>query len=84
VFPLEAVKVSGETRQFATRRFCPTCGSPLFDIFDQELELHAGCLDPPGELRPTYECWTIRREAWLPEFPVTHRFERDRLAKPPD
>jgi hypothetical protein len=28
--------------------------------------------------RPTYELWTIRRESWLPAFPVTKLFERDR------
>ena len=31
VFPIDAVTVTGETREFKTRSFCPTCGSPLFD-----------------------------------------------------
>ncbi|MGE5768051.1 MAG: GFA family protein, partial [Bacteroidota bacterium] len=78
VFPLDAVTVTGETRSFKTRHFCPTCGSPLFDRWDDELELHVGCLDQPSQLTPTYECWTVRREAWLPPFDIANRYERDR------
>jgi len=78
VFPIDAVTVTGETREFKTRSFCPTCGSPLFDRFGDELELHIGCLDSPNQLTPTYECWTIRREAWLPPFDLTDRYDRDR------
>jgi len=33
---------------------------------------------PPDQLQPTYELWTIRRESWLPPFPLTRRYERDR------
>ena len=78
VFPVDAVKVSGETREFKTRSFCPTCGSPLFDRLGDELELLIGCLDAPNQLVPTYESWVIRREAWLPPFSVVNRYERDR------
>ncbi len=78
VFPAEAVTVTGETRTYQTRAFCPTCGSPLFDRFDDEFELHLGCLDTPDQLAPTYEGWTIRREAWLPPFDLANHYERDR------
>jgi hypothetical protein len=27
---------------------------------------------------PTYENWTVRREAWLPEFPLARRYARNR------
>ena len=81
VFPADAVTVTGETREFKTRSFCPTCGSPLFDRFGDELELHAGCLDAPDQLTPTYECWVIRREAWLPPFDVVNRYDRDRATE---
>ena len=77
VFPDAAVRVTGETRQFKSKHFCPTCGSPLFDRFGEELELHLGCLDEPNQLEPTYESWVIRREAWLPPFDVANRYERD-------
>jgi hypothetical protein len=29
---------------------------------------------------PTYELWTIRRESWLPPFPLSRRYERDRAS----
>jgi hypothetical protein len=82
VFPVDAVKVSGETREYGPKSFCPTCGSPLFDRFGDEFELHTGCLDAIDQLAPTYECWTIRREGWLPEFPgVANRYEHDRESR---
>ena len=34
------VTVTGETREYKTRHFCPICGSPLFDRFGEEFELH--------------------------------------------
>lgn len=78
VFPSDAVKVSGEPRGFQTRSFCPTCGSPLFDRFGDEIEVHLGCLDEPNQFAPTYESWIIRRETWLPPFDITDHYERDR------
>jgi hypothetical protein len=81
VFPMDAVTVTGETREFKTRHFCPTCGSPLFDRFGDEFELHVGCLDAPNQLTPTYESWVIRREAWLPPFDIANRHERDRTTE---
>jgi hypothetical protein len=37
-------------------------------------------LDAPDQLMPTYESWTIRRESWLPPFPLMKRYDRDREA----
>jgi len=78
VFPASAVKVGGETRQFQTRSFCPVCGSPLFDRFGEAFELHLGCLDGVDRIEPTYECWVIRREGWLPPFDGLALHQRDR------
>jgi hypothetical protein len=78
VFPQNAVAVEGEVRGYAGRYFCPRCGSSLFSQTADEIELNLGILDGPHELVPTYELWTIRREAWLPSFPLTHRYENDR------
>lgn len=80
IFPLDAVKIEGETREYAGRRFCPHCGSPVFAISGDEVGINLGALDSPDQFRPTYELWTVRREAWLPAFPVTRRYERDRDA----
>ena len=78
IFPAAAVTVSGETGEFRGRHFCPRCGSSVFSVSGDEVEVHLGTLDAPDQFRPTYELWTVRREAWLPAFPGTRRYERDR------
>jgi hypothetical protein len=83
VFPDGAVTIEGETRDFGGRHFCPRCGSSVFARSGEEIEVHLGCLDAPDQLMPTYECWTVRREAWLPSFPVTRRYDHDRDATDP-
>lgn len=78
IFPGSAVTVEGETRAFRGRHFCPRCGSPVFGRSDDEVEINLGSLDAASHFTPTYELWTVRRENWLPEFPVKHHYERDR------
>jgi hypothetical protein len=78
IFPADAVTVEGETREYEGRVFCPRCGSPVFARSGGETEVHLGSLDAPDQLTPTYELWTIRRESWLPPFPLAKRYERDR------
>ena len=78
IYPREAVSVDGATREYAGRHFCPRCGSSVFGRSGDEIELNLGALDAPDQFAPTYELWTIRRESWLPAFPVAHRYERDR------
>nr|WP_224742949.1 GFA family protein [Stutzerimonas kunmingensis] len=78
VFPQDAVTVEGETAEYAGRHFCPSCGSSVFSRLADELEVHLGALDAPDQLTPTYECWTVRREGWLPPFPLIRRYQHDR------
>jgi hypothetical protein len=80
VFPREAVAIEGEARDYAGRFFCPRCGSPVFSRSADEIEVNLGSLDAPDQLRPTYELWTVRRESWLPPFPLTRRYDRNRDA----
>jgi hypothetical protein len=80
VFPQDAVEVDGETREYAGRHFCPRCGSSVFARSADEIEVHLGSLDSPDQLIPTYESWTVRRESWLPPFPLEHHHDRDRDA----
>ena len=80
IFPQEAVTIDGETRDYAGRFFCPRCGSSVFARSGDEVEVHLGSLDAPDQLLPTYENWTVRREAWLPAFPLARSFERNREA----
>ena len=77
MFPETAVTITGESRTYAGRSFCPTCGSSVFALSGDEVEVNLGCLDAADQLTPTYELWTIRRETWLPEFPLKG-YERDR------
>ena len=78
IFPEGSVTISGETRDFRGRHFCPRCGSSVFGRSGDEVEVSLGALDGPDQLKPTYELWTVRREAWLPEFPMARRYDRDR------
>ena len=78
IFPQHAVAIAGETRDYGGRFFCPRCGSSVFARTADEIELYLGSLDAPNQLVPTYENWIIRRESWLPPFPLTRRYECDR------
>lgn len=78
IFPRDAVTITGEAAAYAGRHFCPRCGSSVFAISGDEIEVSLGALDAPDQFRPTYELWTRRREAWLPPFPLKHRYDRDR------
>lgn len=77
MFPAEAVTVTGETRDWKGRHFCPRCGSSVFARSDGDVELHLGALDAPNQFAPDHECWTVRREGWLPPFPVQALYSHD-------
>jgi hypothetical protein len=78
IFPEDAVTVEGAMREYGGRHFCPRCGSSVFARTGDEIEVHLGTLDAPDQIMPTYEGWTLRRESWLPQFPLKRRYERDR------
>ncbi|WP_414713946.1 GFA family protein [Sphingomonas sp.] len=78
IFPDTAVKILGTTRHYKGRHFCPGCGSSVFSRHEDEIEVHLGTFDAPDQLAPTYENWTVRREAWLPPFDLTHSYHHDR------
>ena len=65
-WPLDAFNWSGATRIFAGRSFCGMCGSRLFHLSEQGVEISIGALDEgPSDLVPTQEGWIKRRERWL-------------------
>ncbi|MBD8526803.1 GFA family protein [Pseudomarimonas arenosa] len=78
VFPEANVSIEGEFGEYQGRCFCPRCGSPLFSRSGDEINVNLGSLDGIDQMQPSYELWTIRREAWLPEFPTRRRYEKDR------
>ena len=76
----EHFRVTGEVHTYERRSFCPKCGSRLFLLYDDGVEVFLGTLDEaPNAIPPTVEVWTKRREHWLPAFPGTTRF----LENPP-
>ncbi|QRY78324.1 GFA family protein [Pseudomonas sp. PDNC002] len=83
IFPEDAVRIEGEVSEYAGRCFCPRCGSSVVGRSPGEIEVSLGALDAPDQFQPTYELWICRREAWLPAFPLTRRYERDREASGP-
>lgn len=78
IFPQDAVAIEGDAREYDGRFFCPRCGSSVFGRSGDEIEVNLGSLDAPDQFKPTYELWTVRREAWLPPFPLAKHYERDR------
>ena len=72
------IRIDGETRDYAGRQFCPRCGSAIFSRSADEIEIHPGSMGAPDQFKPSYELWTIRRESWLPPFPLNEHYERDR------
>jgi len=83
IFPEAAVTVSGDTRDYAGRFFCPRCGSPVFGRSEGEIEVHLGSLDAPDRFIPTYENWTVRHESWLPPFPLARHYKHNREGSGP-
>lgn len=78
MYPADAVTITGETRDYAGRHFCPRCGGSVFNRFGDEVEVHLGALDEIDQFVPTYECWNVRREAWLPPIPLAHSYAGNR------
>ncbi len=80
IFPEASVSVTGATSAFRGRHFCPECGGSVFAQTGDEVEVHLGAMDAPNQFKPTYECWTVRREAWLPAFGDMVPYVEDRKA----
>jgi len=77
-WPAEAFQVTGRLAAHAGRSFCPDCGSRVVHLSPGQAEVILGTLDdPPSDLRPQREIWTIRRESWMPPVPGAEQFERD-------
>src|ERR1700759_2950033 len=55
IYPENQVTIRGETRAYAGRHFCPTCGSSVFGRSGDEVEVSVGALDAIDQVTPTYE-----------------------------
>jgi len=81
VWPRQAFQATGITSSYGARSFCPTCGSRVPFVGEDEAEVTIGSLDvaPTEGLVPSYELWIGRRESWLHAVPAANQFEHDRL-----
>jgi len=81
VWPLAAFETNGIVNSYGGRSFCPTCGSRVSSVGDDEVEVMVGSLDlaPTEGLKPAYELWIGRREHWLQPLPEAQQFENDRV-----
>ena len=78
IFSAGSVEVAGTAQEHKGRFFCGTCGASVFAQSGDEVEVHLGTFDTPDLFTPTYECWTVRREAWLAPIPGARQYARDR------
>ncbi|MDX8506261.1 GFA family protein [Mesorhizobium captivum] len=80
VWPRQAFESTGITNTYGRRSFCPTCGSRLPTVGEEEVEVMIGGLDvaPTEGLEPSYELWIGRREHWLHSLPEARQFEHDK------
>ena len=82
IWPASRFEHTGDTSEFQGRRFCSHCGSRVFSADDQEAEIKLGILsEAPTPLKPSYELWIKRREAWLRPVEGAEQFEEDRLPR---
>jgi hypothetical protein len=75
-FPAAAVHITGATQTYVStadsgnemhRRFCPTCGTPLFSAAVARphlLFIRAGALDDRADLAPAATIWTSEAPPW--------------------
>ena len=78
-WPRARVVLYGELAEYDGDSFCPTCGSRVGLIEDENVEINLGTLDdPPFELMPEAEIWVKRREPWLPAVDGARQHEENR------
>ena len=55
------------TTEVVRRSFCGTCGTPLFyenQDYPEDIYIHLGSFDDPGELPPDRHVWVSKRISW--------------------
>lgn len=83
--PLEALKVEGETRTYASsehgrRHFCANCGTSLFytneAIFPDQIDVQICTLDDPDAIPPAAHIQVAERVGWMERAQELPAFER--------
>lgn len=63
-----------------TRRFCPTCGSPILSELSANpamTVLKAASLDDPSWLQPAMHIWTVSGQPWAETSPSAPKFDKN-------
>ena len=77
-WPRAAFEMSGRLSTHGGRSFCPACGGRVVHLTEERAEVNLGSLDePPTDLVPEVEGWTVRREPWMAPVPGAAQFEGD-------
>ena len=75
-FPTDSLTIKGETSTYSSvadsgniifRRFCPTCGTPLFtaaEVRPHIIGVRAGTLDDPNLVEPAVTIWAASAPRW--------------------
>jgi hypothetical protein len=91
--PAAALRVTGEPSRYdtrsesgntVTRRFCGTCGSPIYSTNSGVPGLafvRASSLDDPSLFRPEYVIWAASAASWDFIDPALRRFPKGRPPK---
>ncbi len=87
--PTDALNLTGELNGFTvdtdsgnqvTRKFCPTCGSPILSELSANAAmtvLKAATLDDPGWLKPAVHIWTASGQPWAETSAEMPKFDRN-------
>jgi hypothetical protein len=79
LWPPSAFESTGEYTTYDGDSFCPRCGSRLFRLEEETVEIELGSLDDaPFELRPEAELWIKRREPWIDPVDGASQHEENR------
>jgi hypothetical protein len=71
--------VTGDLGTVKTRAFCPTCGSPVYMVFEAMPDIfivHAASLDDPTRFKPQKVMYTASAQPWDRLDMSIPRFER--------
>lgn len=86
--PTDSLTLSGElaghtvdtdSGNQVTRRFCPSCGSPILSELSANAAmrvLKAATLDDPSWLKPAFHIWTASSQPWAETSPQQPRFDK--------
>ena len=76
---LAECEITGSFATYEGRSFCPSCGSRLFDLHEDDVEIRIGSLDeaPTTIGPPMVEAWIKRREKWLRPIASSDQYFED-------